>query len=244
LNIEQMFDRVSDPPGRDKGIGGGLRTALDIGLQTAGAGDRQPVVGGLEGLLSPRPGRVVGLLGSPGFGLTRLGLKMLADPAITGPVAYLDVRGWLCPPAAWEAGIDPQRLVVVRCDDPVKWGRVAATVIEGVGALYAEVPRGLKDQQLRKLESLARSRRAALLLRPLQGALPSGLAFLRLTAREVAWQGTDQGHGRLTTRRLVLEAAGKAVHGMSRLVEVEDHGADDLHLVSRLAAAPAGRAAG
>lgn len=223
---------------------GGLHTALDIEIGTADSRFGQPAAGGIESMLAPRPGRVVGLLGSPGFGLTRLGLKMLADPAITGPVAYLDVRGWLCPPAAWEAGIAPGRLVVVRCDDPVRWGRVAATVIEGVGALYAEVPRGLKDQQLRKLESLARSRRTALLLRPLHGALPSGLAFLRLTAREIAWEGTDAGHGRLTTRRLVLEAAGKAVHGMSRLVEVEDHGADDLHLVPRLAVAPAGRAAG
>ena len=197
-----------------------------------------------DSLLTLQPGRVVGLIGSPGFGLTRLGLHMLAGPEIIGPVAYLDVRGWFCPPAAWEAGIEPDRLVVVRCDDPIRWGRAVTAVLEGVRALYAEVPRGMKDAQLRKLGSLARSRRSALILRPLRGVLPSGLAHLRLTAREVIWSGTDEGHGRLVSRRMVFEASGKAVHGMTRLVEVEDHGADALHLVSGLAVASAGRAAG
>lgn len=199
---------------------------------------------GLPDLLTLQPGRVVGLVGSPGFGLTRLGLAMLAAPALTGPVAYLDVRGWFCPPAAWEVGISPERLVVVRCDDPVRWGRVVSALVEGVRALYAEVPRGMKEAQLRKLGALARSRRAALILRPLRNDLPSGLAHLRLTAQEVAWRGTDGGHGRLVSRRLVLEASGKAVRGMSRLIEVEDHGADALHLVSGLAVAPAWRAVG
>lgn len=197
-----------------------------------------------SGLLSLQPGRVVGLVGSPGFGLTRVGLSMLAGSAITGTVAYLDVRGWLCPPAAWEAGIIPERLVVVRCGDPLKWGRVASTLLEGVQALYAEVPKGIKEAQLRKLGALARSRRAALILRPLRSDLPSGVAYLRLTAQEITWRGTDGGHGRLSSRRLVLEASGKAVQGMSRLIEVEDHGADALYLVSGLAAAPAGRAVG
>lgn len=215
-------------------------------ISSAGTEDRKLKAEdpGTSNLLSLQPGRVTGLMGSPGFGLTRIGLKMLADPRIAGPVAYLDVRGWLCPPAAWESGITPERLVIVRCDDPTRWGRVASTVLEGVGALYAEVPRGMKDAQLRKLGSLARSRRSALILRPIGGTLPSGLTFLRLTAREVTWRGTDDGHGRLLSRRLVLEASGKAVHGMNRMVEMEDHGADALHLVPGLAVASTGRAVG
>jgi hypothetical protein len=209
------------------------------GRAASGVGVADP-----EGLLSLRPGEVVGLIGSAGFGLTRLGLSMLADPGIAGPVAYLDVRGWLSPPAAWEAGIAPERLVVIRCADPVQWGRAAAALLEGVQALYAEVPRAVKDAHLRKLQALTRARRSALILRPLRGDLPSGLAQLRLTAREIAWSGTDRGHGRLASRRLRLEATGKATRGMPRLIEVEDHGADALHLVPGLAPAPAGRAAG
>ena len=50
------------------------------------------------------PGRVLGLVGPPGSGLTRLGLSLLADPARRGPVAVVDVRGWLCPPAAGRPG--------------------------------------------------------------------------------------------------------------------------------------------
>ena len=195
-------------------------------------------------LLSLQPGRSVGLIGSPGFGLTRLGLTMLAGHATRGPVAYLDVRGWLCPPAAWEAGIPPERLAVVRCEDPIRWGRVASTLLEGVRALYAEVPRGIKETQLRKLSALARSRRTPLVLRPLRGDLPSGIAFLRLVAREIIWEGTEDGHGRLARRRLLLEASGKAVRGMTQIVEVEDNGTNALHLVSRLATPSSGRAVG
>lgn len=195
-------------------------------------------------LLTLQPGRVTGLIGHPGFGLTRLGLMMLASREKLGPVAYLDVRGWLSPPAAWESGVSPERLVVVRCSDSVRWGRVAAHLLEGVGAVYAEVPPRVKPDQLHKLVALARNRKTPLVLRPVQGDLPIGLAHLRLEARRVLWEGTDQGHGRLTSRRLVFEASGKAMRGMTRLIEVEDDGTNTLRLVSGLAVAPAGRATG
>lgn len=195
-------------------------------------------------LLALQPGRVTGLIGHPGFGLTRLGLTMLASREQYGMVAYLDVRGWLSPPAAWEAGVSPERLVVVRCDDPVSWARVASHLLEGVVAVYAEVPAHIKPAHLHKLVALARSRKTPLVLRPLQGDLPGGMAHLRLEARQVIWEGVDRGHGRLTHRRLVFEASGKAMQGMTRLIEVEDDGTNAMRLVSGLAAAPPGRAAG
>jgi hypothetical protein len=199
---------------------------------------------GAPDVLSLQPGRVTGLIGHPGFGLTRLGLAMLASRGKLGPVAYLDVRGWLSPPAAWESGLSPERLVVVRCSDPVRWGRVASHLLEGVGAVYAEVPARAKPAQLHKLVALARNRKTPLILRPVQGDLPSGLAHLRLEARQVLWEGTAQGHGRLTNRKLIFEASGKAMRGMTRLIEVEDDGTNALRLVSGLAVAPAGRATG
>lgn len=206
-----------------------LRTAADLGAPD---------------LLSLHPGRVTGLIGHPGFGLTRLGLVMLASREGLGPVAYLDVRGWLSPPAAWESGIAPERLVIVRCSDPIRWARVASHLLEGVGAVYAEVPANTKPAQLHKLVALARNRKTPMVLRPVQGDLPSGLAHLRLEARQVHWKGAEAGHGRLTNRRLVIEASGKAMRGMTRLIEVEDDGTNALRLVSGLAAAPAGRATG
>jgi hypothetical protein len=197
-----------------------------------------------QNLLHLEPGRIVGLVGHPGFGLTRVGLSLLAAQAGRSPIAYLDVRGWLCPVAAWESGVDPDQLVIVRCDDPVRWGRALTALLEGVGWIYAEVPRGVKEAQLRRIASLVRSRRSSLILRPVQGDLPSGVAFLRLQAREVEWEGTAAGHGRLTVRSISFTASGKATRGMSRQIDLEDNGTDALRVVSGLAVAPPGRAAG
>ncbi|MDX1448557.1 MAG: hypothetical protein R3246_05785, partial [Acidimicrobiia bacterium] len=86
-------------------------------------------------LLTLQPGRPVELVGPPGFGLTRIGYRMLAEPSRTAPVAILDVRGWASPLAAWETGVDAP--VFVRCADPRLWPRVAAALVEGVPALYA-----------------------------------------------------------------------------------------------------------
>ena len=198
-------------------------------------------------LLTLQPGRILGLVGPPGAGFTRLGLSLLEAPARRGPVAFLDARGWLCPLSAVEAGLAPERLVVVRCGDRARWAQVAAALCEGVPAIYAEVPRGIEEALLRRIAALARSRRVAVLLRPLGGDLPAGLAHLRLEVQEVAWEGPDAGHGRLLRRRLVVAASGKAVGGMRRLYEVEDDGAHPLRVVPRLAPAPAlagGAAAG
>jgi len=190
------------------------------------------------------PGRVLGLVGPPGLGLTRLGLSLLAGPARRGPVAVVDVRGWLCPPAAWEAGVPPERLVVVRCPEQGLWGRVTAALLEGLPAVYAEVPPGAAEALLRRLGALARARRAALILRPLRGGLPSGLAYLNLFGEAVCWEGAGPGHGRITRRRLTLRAAGRGAGGVEQVLEVVDDGTDALRVVPRLAAAPAGRAAG
>lgn len=195
-------------------------------------------------LLTLRPGRVVGLVGSPGMGLTRLGLTMLAEPARHGPVAYVDVRGWLCPSAAWEAGIDPDRLVVVRCADPVTWGRVVAVLLDGLHGVFAEVPGRMREVHLRTLAATTRNRRTSLLLRPVQGGLPGWVTHLQLEGRRVRWEGTDRGHGRLGRRVLEMEASGKAMRGMERIIEVEDHGTDAVRLVSGVGAAPVDLATG
>lgn len=178
------------------------------------------------------PGQVAGLDGRPGSGLTRLGLSLLAPHAARGQVAYLDVRGWLNPAAAWELGIAPERLVVVRCDDLVIWGRVMAALVSGVHGVYAEVPNGTRDPVLRRIGARARTSRTPVVLRSLGDPLPGGLTHLRLMAGEVVWTGVDAGHGHLDDRRIRVEAAGKAIRGMQRTIEVEDDGTHDVRLVS------------
>jgi len=208
-----------------------------------------------QDLLSIQPGWVVGLVGRPGHGLTRLGLSMLAPTARRALVAAVDVRGWLSPLAAWENGIEPEQLVMVRCPDRHQWLGVAAALLEGLPAIYAEVPTGIRDQDLRRLASLARARQARLVLRPLNGDLPDGVTHLRLQATYSTWGGVERGHGRLVNRRMELEASGKGAAGMVRRLIVEDDGsslrveegndgADSLRMVSRLAPVSGGSAIG
>lgn len=187
-----------------------------------------------EAIFTLAPGQVAGLSGLPGSGLTRLGLSLIAPYATMGTVAFLDVRGWVSPQAAWEMGIEPERFVVVRGGDIVSWGRIVAALLDGVRGVYAEVPRGVRDASLRRLAAKARARRTPLVLRPLDGVLPGGVAHLYLTAKEVQWSGTDAGHGSLTTRRTLLEASGKSTRGMERTIEIEDDGTNDLRVVSRV----------
>ena len=54
-----------------------------------------------------------------------------------------------------------------------------------------------------------------------------------------AWEGTDRGHGRLTMRRVILEASGKAVYGMTTQIEIVDDGTNPVRVVPGLGATPA-----
>ncbi len=193
--------------------------------------------------LGLRPGHVIGLEGPTGLGLTRVGFSMLAG--VSHPYrVVVDVRGWVCPLAVWEVGIRPDQLAVVRCGDPARWPRVVAALLDGVKAIYAEVPPGIRESVLRRLGAKARARDAGMILRPLDGRLPSGLAYLRVQIHQVVWAGAGEGHGRLDRRTLVLELSGKGAAGRRQMVEVEDDGAHPVRVVSRLVAPQTGRAAG
>ena len=187
-------------------------------------------------VFSLSPGQIAGLSGLPGSGLTRVGLSLIAPYASQGHLAYLDVRGWASPLTAWELGIEPERFIVVRTDDIVTWSRVVGTLLDGMRGVYAEIPRGVKDSALRTLAAKARMRRTPLVLRPIEGKLPQGVAHLHLKARDVEWHGTEQGHGALVRRRTLLDATGKATRGMERTIEIEDDGTNDLRVVPHLGA--------
>jgi len=197
-----------------------------------------------QSILALHPGRITELVGSTGLGLTRLGLGLLAAPSERWPVVALDVKGWLSPLAAWEVGVDPARFIVVRCADSQRWTQLAAVLLEGVRAMYAEVPVTVGDHDLRRLSALARARRVGVALRPLGEGLPAGVAHLRLRAMEVHWEGADDGHGRLRRRHLMVEASGRGMAGMTRRIEMVDDGADVVRLVPGVASGERRRAAG
>lgn len=210
-----------------------------IGEESARYGDGAAAVD-----LDLAPGRVFGLIGPTGSGLTSVGLSLVAAATTNEPVAVLDGRGWFCPSAAWEAGIDPGRLVVIRCPDRKLWTTVAAALCEGFRAVYAEVPPHVEGRALRRLGALARSRRAGLMLRASGSDLPAGLLHLRLEGVAVRWDGAGQGHGRLMRRAVAIRASGKGARGVERYLEVEGNGANALRLAPGLAAASSGRSAG
>ena len=197
-----------------------------------------------EGLLHLQPGRITELVGIPGTGLTRLGLKLLAEHSRLAPVVALDTRGWISPEAAWETGVLVERLVIVRCDDLILWPKVTAVLLEGVRAIYAEVPARIKDQDLRRLAALARARKVAVALRSMGNGLPPGTAHLKLRALGVTWEGANRGHGKLKKRRLVLEASGRGSAGVIRRFEVEDEGTDVVRVVSDVVVDQARRTVG
>jgi hypothetical protein len=176
------------------------------------------------------------------MGLTRLAYRMLADRSRAAPVVMLDVRGWMSPQAAWETGVEQTNLVVVRCSDVRLWPQVVSALCEGVSALFAEVPQGVSDRDLRRLTALIRARQVRAVLRPLRGRLSAGVSHLRVQAMEIEWSGVEHGHGRLGGRRLVMEISGKGAAGMTRRIELEDVGENTVRVVSGLAARTTGRA--
>jgi hypothetical protein len=257
LCIEHVFDTLSlrpmlaapgsrGPVGRPASGGSGVAaiSATSVTATSISATSVTAAFAASTDRLHVGRGQVAALIGSFGSGLTRIGLSLLAEHAHDGPVACLDVRGWISPPAAWEVGIPPERFLVARCDEVTRWGRAAAALLDGVRAVYAEVPNGVRDSSLRTLGALARRNRTPLVLRSLGASIPSGMAVLRIEARGIAWEGTDHGHGRLERRLVQLVLTGKAVQGMTRFVEVEDDGADALCVVPGMGAAEAGRATG
>ncbi len=140
--------------------------------------------------------------------------------------------------------MERHNLIVVRCDQKTLWPKVAAALLEGVRALYAEVPPGVKDHDLRRVAALARARKAAVAMRPLGNRLPSGVSHLRLRGIGVTWEGADRGHGRLTRRRLMIEASGKGASGQTRRFEVDDEGTNLVPLVSDVVVDQVGHAVG
>lgn len=175
--------------------------------------------------------------------MTRLGLTLLAEASLQAPVAAVDVRGWLSPLAAWEVGIRPDRLVVIRAE-LTTWAHVMGTLMDGIGAVYAEVPKGIRGDVLRRAVAIARKRHVGVVLRPLAGTLPSGLAHLTVNAEEIEWEGAGQGHGHIRKRALRVTASGKAVRGIEQRIEIEDHGTNTLRVVERVVAPAARRTAG
>ncbi|MBT8200616.1 MAG: hypothetical protein KJO36_08870 [Acidimicrobiia bacterium] len=190
------------------------------------------------------PGQLLGLVGPPGLGMTRVAVTQLA--AIPGPLSWVEPptrASWFSPAIGWESGIEPDRLVVVRSSDIAGWAEATATLMDGMAAVCADVPARVPEAMLRRLAARARARRARLVLRS-RDPLPTGIAHTVITGEAVEWVGTGQGRGRLLHRRLVATAHGKGVKGPALELGFEDDGTNFVCVVSGLGATAPGRATG
>ena len=185
------------------------------------AGERRLTVPGPLGEILPggglQRGSVVRVEGVAGSGATSLLLALLAAATAAGEwAAMVDGDGVLGGLAAAEAGVALERLAVVRAVPATLYGRVVATLLDGVTVVGATIPRGFRPADARRLEARARERAAVLVA---AGPWP-GEAALRLRAEHSSWSGLGRGEGLLGERVLRVAVTGRGSAGRERVADV------------------------
>jgi len=185
------------------------------------AGERRLAVPGPLGGVLPggglQRGSVVRVEGMPGAGATSLVLALLAAATAAGEwAAVVDGESLIGGLAAAEAGVALERLAVVRSVPAAVYGRVVATLLDGVAVVAAFVPRGFRPADARRLEARARERAGVLVA---AGAWP-GEAALRLRAEHSSWSGLGRGEGLLGERVLRVSARGRGAAVRERVAEL------------------------
>jgi len=176
------------------------------------ARDRSIVVPGplATAVPSVQRGTVVAVGGAVGAGATSTVLGFAAAATAAGEwAAVVDGSGTLGGLAAAAAGVDLARLAVVRDVPRDRWSTVVAALLDGVTVVIAELPRGLRLGDARRLVARTRERASVLVaLAPEAGAWPAE-ASLRLDARGGPWSGLGAGDGVLEERVTTWEVRGR-----------------------------------
>jgi hypothetical protein len=101
--------------------------------------------------------------------------------------------------AAAEMGVDLTRTVLVP-DPGEHWLEVTAALVDVVTMVVLRAPSGVTDRVAGRIGARLRKRSAALVS---WGRWPGAEATLSL--RSSAWSGVERGHGRLRSRRVVVD---------------------------------------
>ena len=156
-------------------------------------------------------GTTVAVDGGPG--VTSLALALTAGPSRAGSWAAVVGLGRLGLVAAVEAGVDPERLLLVDEPPPSAWGQVVAALVGAVDVVVVGPVGRVRAADARRLAARARERGSVLVAvggDAVDGSPALGLDVdLRLSAVGGTWTGLGAGHGHLRARRLVVEAAGR-----------------------------------
>ena len=174
------------------------------------AGDRLLPVTGPVGVLLPagglQRGSTISVDGSPGSGATTVALTLAAAATGAGEwAAIVDPGGTLGGRAAVTAGVELERLAVVRRVAPDRWAAVVAALLDGITVVVATVPPHLRLGDARRLVARARERKSVLVA---FGPWPVEAA-LRVHTGRCTWRGLGAGTGLLDTRDLHIEVEGK-----------------------------------
>jgi hypothetical protein len=157
-------------------------------------------------------------LACTGPAATSLALALAAPVVAAGSwLAAIDVPT-IGLDAASEFGVALERVVAVCTGDQpdqqaARWPDVVAAAADGFDLLLTKVPAGISPSAVRKVAVRLRQRDVVMLVLgdpgPLScdGVLDSGAA---------EWTGLGNGHGHLRHRELVVEAAGRRLHGRRR----------------------------
>jgi hypothetical protein len=214
---------VSEVPRRDEEARARLTAVGVAQAPLVLARDRSIAVPGLLGTAVPavQRGTVVAVGGAVGSGATSTVLGLAAAATAIGEwAAVVDGSGSLGGLAAAAAGVDLARLAVVRDVPRDRWATVVAALLDGVSVVVAELPRGLRIGDARRLVARTRERAAVLVtLAPEARAWPAE-ASLRLDACGGMWSGLGAGDGVLEGRVPAWEMSGRgraprAVHATS-----------------------------
>jgi hypothetical protein len=206
-----------DLPRRDEEARARLRAVAARARPFVAAGDRLLPVAGLVGERLPaggmQRGSTISVDGSPGSGATTVALTLAAAATGAGEwAAIVDPGGTLGGRAAVTAGVELERLAVVRRVAPDRWAAVVAALLDGITVVVAAVPPHLRLGDARRLVARARERKSVLVA---FGAWPVEAA-LRVHTGRCAWSGLGPGTGLLDTRDLHIEVEGKGARKLAR----------------------------
>lgn len=188
MSVRQLDSARREP---DSGTVSALRERM---RQMSGGVPRLPLVTPpeLSGLLDLRTG------GAYQVDSAALVLSLLAGPSRAGSWAAVVGAPDLGVEAAEEAGVELGRLVLVP-DPGEHWLEVVAALVDVVTMVVLRPPPGVSERAASRVAARLRKRSAVLLA---WGDWPGCEA--RLSLESSVWEGIEQGHGRLRSRRSVV----------------------------------------
>lgn len=136
-----------------------------------------------------------------------LALALLAGASAAGSWCVLVGAPGLGLAAAAEAGIELSRFALVPAPGS-SWSRAVGALVDGFDLVVVRPPAGLAPAEARALSTRVRHHGAVLVS---LGAWPG--AQVRLAPVRSDWEGLGAGHGRLSSRRMLVRATGRGAAG-------------------------------